>query len=168
MKKLKISKTSWLILSVGVFVVIVVGLVLTRSQQLQEQSQLDEDMSIAEMRLDKLQVKQLGHREEELQAQLDESKLQLAAAKDSLRQTVESIDVTDKFFAIAQSCGVEIMSISSSSIKSEKLGGINCFKITLSVVAEGEVDNLISYVIKLNNDFITGIVESAQITVPPG
>ena len=99
---------------------------------------------------------------------MDESKVKLLAAKDNLRQTVESIDVTDKFFAIAQSCEVEIMSISSSSIKNEKLEDINCSKITLNVVAEGAIDNLISYVIKLNNDFVTGIVNSAQIIVPPG
>jgi hypothetical protein len=166
MRKIKISKTSWLILFAGVFVVIVVGLFLTHSQQLKEQERLNDELSVVEMRLNKLEVKQLYQEEEGLQKQVDENNVQLLAAKDSLRQTVESIDVTDKFFAIARSCDVEITSISSSSIKTEDLGDINCFKITLNVVAEGEVDNLISFIIKLNNDFITGIVDSAQISIP--
>jgi len=165
MKTLKIGKANWLILSVGVFLVVVASLGLTRSQQLREQSQLGEELSIAEMRLNQLQVKQLRQQQEELQGQLDESKIQLMAAKDKLRQTVESINVTDEFFEVAQSCGVEVASISSSSIKSDKLGGIVCSVITLNAGVQGEVSNLISFVIKLNNDFTTGIVKSAQISI---
>lgn len=163
---MKLGKTSWLILSAGIFIVVVASLGLTRSQQIQEQGQLDEELSIAEMRLNQLQVKQLRQQQEELQGQLDESKIQLMAAKDKLRQTVESINVTDEFFEVAQSCGVEVASISSSSIESEKLGGIICSVITLNAVVAGEVPNLISFVIKLNNDFTTGIVKSAQISIP--
>jgi peptidoglycan hydrolase CwlO-like protein len=162
---LKLTKTSWLILSVGIFIVIVAGLGFTRSQQMQEQEQLDENLSVAEVRLGKLQVKDLRQQQEELQMRLDESKIQLAAAKDKLRQTVESINVTDEFFAIAQYCGVKIMSLSSSNIKSEKLGDIVCSVISLNAVVSGEVPDLISYVIKLNNDFTTGVVKSAQISI---
>ncbi len=165
---MKLSKTSWLILSAGILVVLIAGLVLTRSKQLQEQSQLSDELSIAEMRLSKLQVEQLQQQEEELQGRLDESVVRLKAAKDNLRQTVESIDVTDKFFAIAQSCDVEVTNISSSGIEDDELAGIACSMITLSATAKGEVPNLISFVIKLNNDFITGIVNTARINIPPG
>ncbi len=149
----------------GIFIVLVAGLGFTRSQQLRERVSLGEELSIAEKRLDKLQVKDLRQQQEELQKRLDESTTQLAAAKDSLRQTIESIDVTDEFFAIAQSCDVEVMGISSSSIKSEKLGNVACSAITLNAVVAGEVPNLISFIIKLNNDFTTGIVKSAQISI---
>jgi len=163
---LKLSKTSWLLLSVGIFIVVVASLGLTRSQQLQEQGQLGEELGIAETRLDKLQVKQLQQQQEELQGQLDESTIQLVAAKDKLRQTVESIDVTDEFFAIAQSCGTIVESISSSSIRSDKLEGLSCSVITLNAVVSGEVPNLIDFIIKLNTDFTTGVVKSAQISIP--
>ncbi len=165
---MKLSKTSWLILLAGIFVVLVAGLVLTRSKQLQEQSQLREELRIAEMRLSRLQDEQLQQQGEELQVRLDESVAQLMVAKDNLRPTVESIDVIEKFYAIAQSCGVEVTSISSSGIKDEKLADIDCSMITLSAVGVGEVPNLISFVIKLNNDFTSGIVNSAGITIPPG
>jgi len=163
---LKLTKTSWLILSVGIFIVVVAGLGLTRSQQFQEKDQLDEELSISEKRLNKFQVKDLREQQEELQERLDESTIQLMAVKDSLRQPVESIDVTDEFFAIAYDCGVEVMSISSSGIKSEKLEDIVCSVISLNARVTGEVSNLITFVIKLNNDFTTGIVESAQLSIP--
>lgn len=163
---MKLTKTSWLILSIGIFVVVVASLGITRSQQLQEKDQLNEKLSVAELRLSRLQVKELRQQQEELQGRLDEREMQLMAAKDSLRQPIESIDVTDEFFAIAQYCGVKVMSISSSGIKSEKLGSVGCSVISLNAVVDGEVSNLISFVIKLNNDFTTGVVKSAQISIP--
>jgi hypothetical protein len=165
-KPIKLSKTSWLLLSVGIFVVVVASLGLTRSQQIQEQDKLSDELSIAETRLDKLQVKELRQQQEELQVQLDESTIQLTAAKDTLHQTAESIDVTDELFVIAQACGVEIMDISSAGVRSDKLEGIDCLSITLNVMAEGELPNIISFVIRLNNDFTTGIVKTAKISVP--
>jgi 3-polyprenyl-4-hydroxybenzoate decarboxylase len=163
---LKLSKTSWLILAAGIFVVLIAGLIVTRSKQLQEQSQLRDELRIAEMRLNKLQVEQLKQQGEGLQEKLEASAIQLKAARENLRQTVESIEVTDKFFAIAQSCDVEVTRISSSEIKGDSVAGVDCSMITLNAVAEGEVPNLISFVIKLNNDFTTGIVDSAKITMP--
>jgi hypothetical protein len=164
--KLKLSKTSWLILSVGIFIVILVALGLTRSQQLREQSRLNEELNIAEMRLNNLQVKYLSEQQDELQKKLDESTVKLASAKDKLRQTIESIDVTDKFFAIAKSCSANVTSISSSGIKGEKLGGISCSEISVNAVVTGEVSNLINFIIKLNTDFASGVVKSAQLSIP--
>ena len=163
---MKLSKASWLILSAGIFIVVLAGLGLTRSQQLQEQGRLGEELNVAATRLDKLQVNELRQQQEELQKKLDESTLKLVEAKGSLRQTVESTNVTDEFFAIAYSCGVIVDSISSSSIKSEKLEGITCSVITLNTVVIGEPSNLISFIIKLNNDFTTGVVKSVQINIP--
>ena len=163
---LKLSKTSLLILLAGIFIVIVAGLGLTRSQQTQAQGQLDEELSIAEMRLNKLQETQLRQQQEELQKQLDESAIRLAAAKDKLRHSVESIDVTDEFFAIAQSSGVAVASVSSSTIKSGELKGVGCSVITLNAVVAGDVPDFISFIISLNNDFTTGVVESAQMSIP--
>ena len=163
---MKLSKTSWLILAAGIFIVVFASLGITRSQQLQEQEQLDDELTIAEMRLNKFQVKQLRQQQGELQKQLDESTMQLTAGKDKLRQTIDSISVTDEFFEIARSCSIEVVGISSSNIGSEELGNIVYSMITLNAVVAGDTSNLISFVIRLNNDFTTGIVKSAQISIP--
>jgi len=161
----KLSKTSRLILAAGIFIVVFASLGITRSQQLQEQEQLDGELTVAEMRLNKFQVKQLRQQQEELQKQLDESAMQLTTAKDKLRLTIDSINVNDEFFEIARSCGVEVVGISSSNIGSEELGDIVCSVITLNAMVAGDTSNLISFVIRLNNDFTTGIVKSAQISI---
>ena len=165
MKKLKLTKTSWLILSAGIFIVVAASLGLSHSKQIKEQGQLDEELSVAQMRLDKLQVQQSREQQEELQSQLDANTVQLVAARDSLRHSLESANVTDEFFAIAQSCSVIIESVSSSGIKDEKLGGIVCSATTLNAAVSGEVSDLINFVIKLNDYFTTGVVKSAQISI---
>jgi uncharacterized membrane-anchored protein YhcB (DUF1043 family) len=165
MDRLKLSKTSWIILSIGIFAVVFVGLGLTRYQQFKEQSRLNDELGIAEMRLEKFQAQQLGQQMDELQAQLDESTVQLAAAKDSLRRSVESVDVTDEFFAIARSCGVTIAGMTTSSIGSSEVGDVACSSITLNAGVSGETADLVDFIARLNSDFTTGVVKSAQISV---
>ncbi len=163
---MKLSKASWLILSTGVFVVVVAGLGLTRSQQIQQESQLGDELGLTQTRLTKFDIDQLRQQQADLQKQLDESAIQLTAAKDKLHQNIESIDVTDEFFRIARSRGVTVASISSSKISTEKLGDIVCSVIELSGTATGKVSNLINFVTGLNTDFTTGVVRSVQMSIP--
>ena len=58
------------------------------------------------------------------------------------------------------------MSISTSKIKSEELENITCSVIILDAVVQGEVYNLINFIIKLNDDYTTGFVRSAEISIP--
>jgi hypothetical protein len=163
---LKLSRTSWIIISAGVFVVILAGLGLTYSQQAKEKSQLSDDLSISEMRLDKLQFSAMQQDLDELQEQIDENVIRMSEDKDRLRQPIESIDVTDEFFLIASYCDVMVMNISSSKLAEDSLKGIPCSTIALSSSVNGTVTDLINFVISLNNDYSAGVVESAQITIP--
>ena len=165
LKKLKLSKTSWIFLSIGLFVVIVGSLSLTLSQQLREKNELNEELGVLNMRINKIYVEQLRQRQGELKQQLDESATYLTVAKDVLRQPVESIDVTDEFFATAYSCGMEVVSISSSDVKNEPLDSIDFSVININALVTGSLSDLITFVTTLNNDFTTGIVKSAQVSI---
>jgi len=166
MKGLKLSKTSWLILAAGVFIVVLAGLGVTRSQQLKEQTQLDEELSLSTMRVDKAQTEELLPQLEELQQRIEESSEQLTEVKNRMRQTVESTDVTEKFFVIAEYCGVEIMNLSTMRISTDVVEGIECSTISISATIEGEVPNIIDFIVRLNEGFTTGNIESAQIFIP--
>lgn len=165
---MKLSRTSWLILSAGVFIVILIGLGLSNSQQAKEKDKLDEDLSITEMRLDKLQFTTMQQDLGKIQEQIDENMIRLTEDKDRLRQPIESIDVTDEFFLIASYCDVLVMNISSSKISNDTLEGIPCSVITLSSSVAGKVTDLIHFVISLNDDYSAGVVESTQISIPEG
>jgi hypothetical protein len=163
---LKLSKTSWLILIVGVVIVAFASLGLARSSQANEHEQLNEELTVAEMRLANFQLKDLQARKGEVEAQLDEATAQLKAVKDDLSQSNESIDVTDFLFMTAQACGVVINDIHSSDLSSDELADVNCLVIRLSIAVAGDVPSLIHFVARLNTDFTTGVVDSVDISIP--
>jgi hypothetical protein len=168
MKGIKLSKTSWLILSAGIFVVILGGLGVTRSQQLKEQSKLEEDLGLSTTRVDNIHVEHLRPQLEELQLKLDETKSQLDEAVDILHQSVVSVDVTEKYFAIAESCGVVIQNISNTTISTGTIEGISCNTISIHASVTGELEDIVDFLISLNENYATGYVQSTQISNTSG
>lgn len=166
MKGIKLSKTSWLILAAGVFIVILAGLGLTRSQQLDEQNQLDEALALSTSRLNMLEVSQLKLEEAELQQRLDETMVEFEEVKDRLRQTVVSVDVTDELFRIAEYSDVKIMSMMSSAQSNGNLGPISCLTTSIRANIMGSASDLIDFILNLNSGYTTGIVQSVNISIP--
>ena len=167
MKFIKLSKTSWLILSAGLFIVVLAGLGITRSQQLQEQSKLEEELGISQKILDKIQIADLRQQSDELQQKIEEEQLQLADAKNRLDQTVVSVEVTDEFYSIAEYCNVLVTNMGTTPIQPNEYESIGLYTTSLNLEAIGELPDLINLVLSLNNDFTTGVVKSFQITIPP-
>ena len=163
---MKISKASWLILIAGVVFVTFASLGIAGAKQMSEQGELNDELSIAERRVDTLQLEQLTLEQEEFQKKLEQVHAESEAVKDKLRFSNESIDVTDFLFEIAQLTNVTILNVSSPGLSSTDLEAIPCTAQSLSVIAEGEVSDLIAFVTRLNNDFTTGLVQSADISIP--
>jgi len=162
---LKLSKTSWIIITVGIIIVAFGSLGIARHQQVLEQTQLRDELSVTATRLQKIQIKPLQSRHSELQEQFDQTLLRLETAKDELRQPIESINVIDSIFDIAEACGMEITRISSSALGEDELEGISYSAIKLTIAVNGDVPNFISFVTKLNNDFGTGVANSVQMGI---
>ena len=165
MKGLKLSKTSWLILSTGVFIVVLAGLGLTRSQQLKEQTKVDDELNLSGKRLETLQTAQLSQQLENLRGKLEESEVQLKEAQIRLRQTVISADVTEEFFKIAEYCSVNVTNMSTTTIAQAKYEGITCSTIALNANVIGKATKIIDFVFGLNNGYTTGNVQSVQLTI---
>ena len=113
---MNLSKTSWSILITGIFIVSVGSLGFTHSQQLQEQEQQGDVLTIAEKRVSQLQTKDLSIQQEELEEQLSQVRSELESAKEAMRLSIESIEETDALFQIAEICSVNITDIGSSGI----------------------------------------------------
>lgn len=163
---MKLGKTSWSVLAVGIVVIMAGTLGMARSQQVSEQNQQKEELAVAQLRLDRFQVRQLYAQEDELKERLNIATSQLEAAKDDLRQSTDSIELTPSLFELAEACSVEITAISSSRVASDELESITWSVVRLTFTAEGSLPNLIAFIISLNNDFTTGVVESTDIAIP--
>jgi len=163
---LKLSKTSWIILTVGMCLIAFSSVGAARAQRLEEQNQLREELSVAELRLSKLSTQELADQHENLKEGLSQTTAQLEDVKAEFSQLTDSISASDRLFEIAQTCGVEITEIISSALTNEQLEGINYSALPINVKAEGQVTSLISFVNELSNNLGAGSVKSAEINVP--
>ena len=163
---MKISKTALIFLGVGIFVILVGILGMTYSQQSQEQSRLNQELALAQMRFKAYASEQLSSQQEELESRLTRLESRLKNAKSSLYQSIQSIEITDTLYEVAEACGVEIVEVSSPGLADKELEGITYSFLTLAVKVEGEVFNLIDFIDAWTKEYPTGVVESAEINVP--
>ncbi len=165
MKNLKLSKTSWLILSAGVFLVILAGLGLTRSQQIQDLNASKDELKIKTARLNSLDTTDLKNQVESLQQKiaLGQSDLQDAASR--LNKSVISPDVAEEFYEIADESGVIVDTFTSTAISSSSLQGIPVSETSISGRVNGTLEQVVNFIINVNTSFRTGYVKSANLQI---
>ena len=163
---MKLTKTSWLIIIVGGFIIILAGLGIVRSQQVNEQSELSEKLALAQSKLQAIQLDRLSYRQKELEQQLSETISQSKTGRAILSQPIGSITISDIVFDIAEANNVEVTEISSSGMAQNELEGVPCLTLPLITKVEGEVTDLVSFITQLNEDLATGAVQSLEISIP--
>ncbi len=142
MKNLKInlSKTSWIILSVGVFIVVLAGLGVTYSQQLKANSQADDELALTELRLEKFDIEELDQQESVLSAILEDSTAIHDTGIIRFQESIESIDVVNKCYAIAAVSGVEIIDIGTTEVQSDFYMDLACEKDSNESHSKGRIN----------------------------
>ncbi len=162
----KLSTTSWIFLTIGIFGILVLSLNVAYAQQSQEQSQLNEELAQAQLRLKKYPAQQISSQKSELESRLAEAELQLKVTKVGLYWSTESIEASDALFELAEASYVEVTGISSPGLTTEELEGVTFSVLPLTVTIEGDVLNLIDFIYKWTHEYPTGVVQSVEITVP--
>ncbi len=164
MGDMKLTKKKWLFLGIGIFVLVSAGLGRVWAQRVQEQEQLKQELSLAQLRLTKsADMQQLSSRQEELQTRLIQLPLQVTSAKASLSQSLETIEVDETLFGIAEISGVQLRIISSSPPTDIKLDGIPYSVLHQSLQIEGSEGNILDFIRKCTEKFPTGMATSVQI-----
>ena len=163
---MKLSKTSLIFLIIGVFIILAGSLGMSYFGQSKEQSLVEEEAAVAQLRLEKLpNQKQFSSQKEELESQLAKAETQLKAAKMSLYQLPESIEATDTLFVLAENSQVEVTEISSQGPGTETLGGVTLSVLSLTVTIEGDILNLIAFIYNWTEEYPTGMATWVEITV---
>ena len=99
----------------------------------------------------------------ELEKRLTETISRLASLKNDLSPLVQSIEVSDSLFDIAETCGVEVTSVRSSLPSNEKLNGARYSALSLTVTLEGDVPNMLRFVRDWTKEYHTGVVKSVNV-----
>ena len=164
--KLSLSKTSWILLAIGTFAILFASLGMTYSEQSEQQSQLDQQLEVAQKVLDKYSSEQFSLQLKELESRLAQAESQLRTVKTDLCPSIETIEVSDMLFELAQTCNVEIIEIRSVPPGTEELNGTTYYVLPLMVELEGELSNLLSFISKWTEKHHTGLVELVKINIP--
>jgi len=163
---MKLSKTTLIFLGVGIFAILAIGMGMAYAQQSREQSRLDEQLSLAQLRLSTFAPQKLSPKVEGLEGELAKLEMQLKDTKALLCQSRESIEATDTLFDIAEVYDVRIIGISSPGLSDKEIEGIACPVLTVMVQLEGDVPNLIDFAVRLSEEFTTGVIQSVGIAIP--
>jgi len=169
---MRLGKKARIFLAGGIFAVLMASLIMAYSQQGQEQIQLSQELSLAQLLLEKqsdgLVHEELSFLQKGLESRLARAESTLNTAKKELRQSIESTEVTGTLFKVAETHNVEIIGISSPGVTSEELEGVSLSILSLTAVVEGDVSNLISFIIELSQQFPTSVDSSVEILLPTG
>jgi len=164
---LKLTKTSWILLTVGVFIIVFASLGVVLYQRLDQQSHLEDELKLAQQKLNVVQLEPLSQQRAGLEEQLNEIVSESEDAKAVLSQAVTSTAVSDTLFDIAATYDVTITELSSTGLAAEELAGVTCSALPFTGRVEGDLSDIVSFVVRLNNDLTTGVVRSVAINVPP-
>jgi hypothetical protein len=164
---MKVSRISWILLAVGIFLIVSVSLGVVLSQRLRQRSHLEEELKLAQQKLAEVQLEPLLTQQVELEENLDEIVSESEEARAVLSQAITSTAVSDSLFAIADTYDVTITELSSTGLAAEELEGVTCSALPFSGQVEGNLSDIVNFVIRLNNDLTTGVVRSVAINIPP-
>ena len=163
---MRLGKTTLLIILIGVFIIILAGLGAVRAQQVRQQSELNEKLTLAQSNLRGVPLQQLSSQQAELEEQLSQATPEFEAARATLFQPVGSINATSVLFDIAEAYDLEVAETTSSELATESLGEITFSVIILTAKVEGDVPNLVSFVTRLNSHFKACVVKEITMTIP--
>lgn len=166
---MRISRTAWLILGIGISVIAVSILVWVYFDQSGEQKTLNESLSGAQKTLPILVSQR-----EDLESQLTQLKSELAQAESLFYkakasfESVESIEYGEALFDIADDCNLEITKLTASEPSDEKVETITYITASFTVVVEGTVADILDFVdtIATDEDFANATIELVNMQVP--
>ena len=128
---MRLSKTAWLILGAGVFIIVLAVLLMLYFQQVSEEKQMEESLAEAEALLPQLTAEREDW--ENQLSQLENQLIQEASAlEESVAQfpeNVESIEYGEEFFLMAHDCDLEIVGFTASEPREEDVEDIITYTV---------------------------------------
>ncbi len=163
---MKLSKTGLITIVACVLVIAIASLAIVHFKQFQQQKLLQEQLAQLQTNLGQAQTTGLVSDRTELETQLDEATSRLEIVQSMLSRPIESSVVTRSLFDLAENHGLEVTEMTYSIPSQGALAGVEFSLISLTARVEGDAADIIGFVIDLNNNFSTSIIETVTITVP--
>lgn len=181
---MKLSRTSWIVLGVGLFVIAGITLYVVYQGQAGDRQDARDRLAEAQAALPAVisekndAESQLGQLEDELaqwQSELDQLEtdlaqveLALAQAKLRLPGSVESIEYGEKLFALADSSNLDVAILNASEAIDVQIEGISYSTTSFTLEVWGRVADILDFInaAVADNDFRTAVLEPISISMP--
>lgn len=163
--KARISKTTRIVLAVGILVVVLLTLGMAYRGQLEEQSRLNNEIFTARQEATSIPLTQLSATQADLTAQLSASDAEIASDKDILKQSTDVIKVADTLLQIADKNKVALTGISSIGLGDQTVEKVTCNTLPLTLKVEGGMPDIIQFILDMNENFPTGVIKTMDVTV---
>ena len=163
---MRLGKTAWLILGIGIFVIALGSLFVGYSRLSDEQKQVDDSLSSAQELLPQLVAEREDSASQlaQLENQLAQAALSLSDSKAKFPQAVESIEYGEELFMIAHDCDLEIWNLTAlepTDLEVENVSyTITLFKVEVRATApppytKAYIDNTIAHMLTFINTIAT-------------
>jgi hypothetical protein len=159
---MKFTKTIWIFLIAGILTVAVVYMVVVRTQQTEQQAQIQERLSLAQKKLALMSNDEVITQKDRLTQEIEEYQARMVMVKKQLTSQEDSISVSGLILKIAGGCGVNIVNISSPGKGSADLYGTSCSTLPVGIEAGGDYGNIRDFVAVLSREFPTSLVSMVQ------
>lgn len=157
----KISKKFWLATLVGIAILAFAGLGMGYSYQGREQGRLNQELEQAQLIL-KNAGSNLSSEKQQLEQKLSQTNSEIGSLKKQLTANVESIEVVDYLFFVAERTGMVVLNVSVSSPQTIKLNNINYRMSSVAVRLQGIMPDLLDFINKWCDENRTSVIESVQ------
>jgi len=158
---LSLGKTRWPVVVVVVVLAAVFGsLGAVQARQSAEKTRLEQEISALEENITE-DLQQRSQRDSST-----ETSAELEAAKAQLSIQTDSIDANEALFEIARRYGVMVTETMVANESAADLAGVTCSTLPVTVSVEGEVLQLVEFIMALNTEVPNGLVGEARASVP--
>jgi hypothetical protein len=161
----KFSKSSWIFLVAGIVIIAGISLIMTRTQQTDQQKKLQAELDEARQKISQIKIDDMVLQKTQLTQQLTNYNSDQKNIKTKLTSSLDSINVTGSVLEAAKEYSVNIKEIVSSGVSSTDLGGIKCEALSVNLRAGGSLRDIADFVGNLTRIFPTGIIKSAEIEI---
>jgi len=175
---MKLGKTSWLILGIGIIVIALISLYTIYFQQTGEQKRLNESLAAAQDTMPQLTAERtdLESTLAEVEARLADIISRLEAGKAAYPSSVESIEYDEALFDFADSLELDIALLESEEpgdeaveveIENIEVEAVTYFVTSFIIDVRGEIGDILSFIheIVTDEEFSTSTIELVDITI---
>jgi len=161
---MKLSKIAWWILGIGFFVIASAVLVTLLSQQSGDAEQLEDNLVVTQT----LFIKLVSDREAltgqlaQLENQLDEAETAYSQSQANFPDAVMSIEYDEEIFSLADNSNLEVMSLTASEPRENKVEDIPFDNTVFEVEVRGAVTNILTFIDDIANG---GYFDSATVVL---